>query len=31
MADMNYQYDIEKKESRDIARAFLISQGLIKN
>lgn len=31
MADMNYQYDIEKKESRDIARAYLISQGLIKN
>ncbi|NMC59276.1 MAG: glycine/betaine ABC transporter substrate-binding protein [Candidatus Methanofastidiosa archaeon] len=31
MADMNYQYDIEKKEARDIAKAFLISQGLIKN
>jgi len=31
MADMNYQYDIEKKEARDIAKAFLISQGLISN
>ena len=31
MADMNYQYDVEKKEARYIAKTFLISQGLIQN
>ena len=29
MRQLNYQYDVEKKDSRDIARSFLIEKGLI--
>ncbi|MCL7475284.1 MAG: glycine/betaine ABC transporter substrate-binding protein [ANME-2 cluster archaeon] len=29
MRELNYQYDVDKKEARDIARDFLIQQGLI--
>lgn len=30
MRALNYQYDVEKKDAREIARAFLIEKGLIK-
>ncbi|WP_048147817.1 glycine betaine ABC transporter substrate-binding protein [Palaeococcus ferrophilus] len=30
MRALNYQYDVEKKDARDIAREFLIEKGLIK-
>jgi osmoprotectant transport system substrate-binding protein len=29
MRELNYQYDVDKKEARDIARDFLVQQGLI--
>ena len=29
MRGMNYQYDVDKKDARDIAREFLVEQGLI--
>lgn len=29
MRELNYQYDVDKKEARDIARNFLVQQGLI--
>ncbi len=30
MRSLNYQYDVEKKDARDIAKGYLIEQGLIK-
>ncbi|MCL7412598.1 MAG: glycine/betaine ABC transporter substrate-binding protein, partial [ANME-2 cluster archaeon] len=29
MRELNYQYDVDKKEARDVARDFLVQQGLI--
>ncbi|NVO65906.1 glycine betaine ABC transporter substrate-binding protein [Methanofollis tationis] len=29
MRSLNYQFDVEKKEARDIARGYLVSEGLI--
>ncbi len=29
MRSLNYQYDVDKKDARDIAREFLVEQGLI--
>ncbi|HIH72094.1 MAG TPA: glycine/betaine ABC transporter substrate-binding protein, partial [Thermococcaceae archaeon] len=30
MRELNYQYDVEKKDAREIAREFLIEKGLLK-
>ncbi len=31
MRQLNYLYDVEKQEARDIARQFLINEGMLKN